>query len=71
MPVIDLANPSRVLVIVNRLLPWLVAVTIILLAIGLFRALNAFVDYEQGATEKMFSTPEDPRTFAYVNGRFG
>ena len=26
---------------------------------------------EQGPTEKMFSTPEDPRTLAYVQGRFG
>jgi phosphate transport system ATP-binding protein len=26
---------------------------------------------EQGATERMFSTPDDPRTLAYVEGRFG
>jgi phosphate transport system ATP-binding protein len=26
---------------------------------------------EQGPTEKMFSTPDDPRTLAYVQGRFG
>ena len=26
---------------------------------------------EQGPTEKMFSAPEDPRTLAYVQGRFG
>jgi len=26
---------------------------------------------EQGATEHMFSTPDDPRTLAYVEGRFG
>jgi phosphate transport system ATP-binding protein len=26
---------------------------------------------EQGATETMFSSPEDPRTLAYVEGRFG
>jgi phosphate transport system ATP-binding protein len=26
---------------------------------------------EQGATEKMFSEPDDPRTLAYVEGRFG
>jgi phosphate transport system ATP-binding protein len=26
---------------------------------------------EEGPTEKMFSTPDDPRTLDYVNGRFG
>ena len=26
---------------------------------------------EQGTTEQMFSTPDDPRTLDYVNGRFG
>jgi phosphate transport system ATP-binding protein len=26
---------------------------------------------EQGATEHMFSDPDDPRTLAYVEGRFG
>lgn len=53
MPVIDLANPSRFLTIVNRLLPWVTAVTIILFAIGLYRALNAPDDYQQGATVKI------------------
>jgi len=53
MPVIDLANPTRFLGIVNRLLPWLIAATIILFAIGLFAALNAPDDYQQGATVKI------------------
>src|SRR5262249_43410711 len=53
MPVIDLANPSRFLSIVNRLLPWLTAVTIILFVIGLYRAMNAPDDYQQGATVKI------------------
>jgi phosphate transport system ATP-binding protein len=26
---------------------------------------------EQGSTEKMFGSPEDPRTQDYVHGRFG
>jgi phosphate transport system ATP-binding protein len=26
---------------------------------------------EQGDTEAMFSAPDDPRTLAYVEGRFG
>ena len=53
MPVIDLANPTRFLALVNRVLPWLVAVTVILFAIGLYRAVNAPDDYQQGATVKI------------------
>src|SRR6478736_754087 len=53
MPVIDLANPTRFLVIVNRVLPWLIAATVILCALGLFRAVNAADDYQQGATVKI------------------
>jgi phosphate transport system ATP-binding protein len=26
---------------------------------------------EEGPTEKLFSNPDDPRTLAYVQGRFG
>ena len=50
---IDLANPTRFLIIVNRLLPWLTSVTIILFAVGLYRAMNAPDDYQQGATVKI------------------
>jgi len=53
MPVIDLANPTRFLTLVNRVLPWLAAATVALLAIGLYRALNAPDDYQQGATVKI------------------
>ena len=53
MPVIDLANPSRFLSIVNRLLPWLTAATIILFVVGLYRGMNAPDDYQQGATVKI------------------
>jgi heme exporter protein C len=34
MPVIDLANPTRFLHVVNRVLPWLIAATLILLSSG-------------------------------------
>ena len=34
MPVIDLANPTRFLTVVNRVLPWLIAATVILFAVG-------------------------------------
>src|SRR6185312_574920 len=53
MPVIDFANPTRFLNLVNRVLPWLVAATVILFAVGLFRAMNAPDDYQQGATVKI------------------
>jgi heme exporter protein C len=51
---IDLANPSRFLQLVERVLPWLVVLTIGMFAIGLYQAL--FVapdDYQQGATVKI------------------
>jgi heme exporter protein C len=54
MPLIDLANPSRFLALVERLLPWLAAATALAFAVGLAQAL--FVapdDYQQGATVKI------------------
>jgi heme exporter protein C len=53
MPVIDLANPTRFLNVVNRVLPWLAAAAVVLLAVGLYRAVNAPDDYQQGATVKI------------------
>ena len=53
MAVIDLANPTRFLRIVDRALPWLVAATVVLFAVGLYRAMNAPDDYQQGATVKI------------------
>jgi heme exporter protein C len=54
MPLIDLANPSRFLTLVERMLPWLSGATALAFAIGLAQAL--FVapdDYQQGATVKI------------------
>ncbi|MGE0562915.1 MAG: heme ABC transporter permease [Pseudolabrys sp.] len=53
MPVIDLANPTRFLALVQRLLPWLAAATAIAFAIGIVMAVNAPDDYQQGATAKI------------------
>src|SRR3974390_3639822 len=53
MSLIDLANPTRFLALTARLLPWLVAVTAILLMIGLYQAATAPDDYQQGATVKI------------------
>src|SRR5690606_37869790 len=41
MAVIDLANPTRFLKLVERLLPWLALATAVTLAIGLQQALSA------------------------------
>src|ERR1700752_944429 len=53
MTLIDLANPSRFLSLTARLLPYLVAGTAILLAIGLYLSATAPDDYQQGATVKI------------------
>ncbi|WP_024514820.1 heme ABC transporter permease [Bradyrhizobium sp. Tv2a-2] len=53
MTLIDLANPSRFLSLTARLLPYLVAGTVVLLAIGLYLSATAPDDYQQGATVKI------------------
>ena len=53
MALIDLANPTRFLDLVRRLLPWLAAATVIAFAVGLTMAMNAPDDYQQGATVKI------------------
>jgi heme exporter protein C len=53
MAVIDIANPTRFLKLVNRLLPWLAGATVIAFAYGLNGALHAPDDYQQGATVKI------------------
>ena len=53
MAIIDLANPTRFLRIVDRVLPWLIAATVLVFAFGLYRAMNAPDDYQQGATAKI------------------
>jgi heme exporter protein C len=53
MPLIDLANPTRFLRIVNRVLPWLAAATAVAFAVGIYQASFAPDDYQQGATVKI------------------
>ena len=53
MSLIDLANPTRFLALTARVLPWLAAATVLLLAIGLYQAALAPDDYQQGATVKI------------------
>src|SRR5450755_1154446 len=53
MALIDLANPTRFLALVERVLPWLIAATVLAFAIGLRGAYLAPDDYQQGATVKI------------------
>ena len=53
MAIIDLANPTRFLRLVDRVLPWLAAATLLAFAVGLAQAMNAPDDYQQGATVKI------------------
>jgi heme exporter protein C len=53
MPLIDLANPSRFLSLVERVLPWLAAATACVFLVGLYHVLHAPDDYQQGATVKI------------------
>jgi heme exporter protein C len=53
MPFIDFANPSRLLALIDRLLPWLIGVTAIAFAFGFNQVYIAPDDYQQGATVKI------------------
>src|SRR5882757_9234268 len=53
MALIDLANPSRFLTLVGRVLPWLAAATLAAFAFGLGQVMVAPDDYQQGATAKI------------------
>jgi heme exporter protein C len=53
MHLIDLANPSRFLALVGRVLPWLVAATVIAFVVGIALVVAAPDDYQQGATVKI------------------
>ena len=51
---LSLANPTRLLSIVDRVVPWLTALTLLLLGYGLYLALFvAPPDYQQGETVKI------------------
>ena len=54
MALIDLANPTRFLNLTNRIMPWLVGLTALLLVAGFYQAwFVAPDDYQQGATVKI------------------
>src|SRR5690606_30584738 len=49
----DLANPTRFLALTGRILPWLGAASVLVLATGLFLAFSAPEDYQQGSTVRI------------------
>src|ERR1700736_6053479 len=53
MALIDLANPTRFVALVDRVMPWLIGATLIAFAFGLRDAYLAPDDYQQGATVKI------------------
>jgi heme exporter protein C len=53
MALIDLANPTRFLALVDRLTPWLAAAALVVFAIGIRETIAAPDDYQQGATAKI------------------
>ncbi|MFK8249984.1 heme ABC transporter permease [Ancylobacter terrae] len=53
MALLDLANPTRFLALSARILPWLAAVTAVLLAAGFYLAFTAPADYQQGETVRI------------------
>ena len=54
MALIDLANPTRFLSLVERVLPWLAGATAVAFAVGLYQVwFVAPDDYQQGATVKI------------------
>jgi heme exporter protein C len=53
MSLIELANPTRFLALTARVLPWLAAITTVLLVTGLYQSAMAPDDYQQGATVKI------------------
>ena len=53
MALIELANPTRFLSMSGRVMPWLMAATVIAFALGLYQSYGAPDDYQQGATVKI------------------
>jgi ABC-type transport system involved in cytochrome c biogenesis permease subunit len=49
----DLANPTRFIAIADKVVPWLAALAIATLAVGLWLAFSAPEDYQQGITVRI------------------
>ena len=53
MALIDFANPTRFLAFAERVLPWLIGLTVLAFGAGLYLTGGAPDDYQQGATVKI------------------
>jgi heme exporter protein C len=53
MALIDLANPTRFLSLAERVLPWMMAATALILVVGAYMAATAPDDYQMGAVVKI------------------
>ena len=49
----DLANPTRFLAFVERVLPWFVGLTLLLFVMGLYLGFTSETDYQQGDTVRI------------------
>jgi heme exporter protein C len=49
----DLANPTRLVGLVDRIVPWFAAATALVLAVGLYLSFTAPEDYQQGTTVRI------------------
>ncbi len=49
----DIANPTRFIALVGKLLPWLAVAAALALGVGLFLAFTAPADYQQGITVRI------------------
>jgi heme exporter protein C len=49
----DLANPTRFLGLAARVLPWLIGLTVVLFAVGLYLSFTTEGDYQQGETVRI------------------
>jgi len=52
-PLWDLANPTRFVALVDRLVPWLAVLTVAVLAVGFYLSFSAPEDYQQGITVRI------------------
>jgi heme exporter protein C len=54
MPILDYANPTRFMSLSGRILPWLVGLTVVTFAFGLYKGFYmAPADYQQGETVRI------------------
>jgi heme exporter protein C len=68
MSLIELATPSRFIALSARLMPWLIALTVLAFLIGGIEAYLAPDDYQQGATGRSCSFTSPPPGWELSHG---